>query len=450
MIHVIADDRFVERGLERTDQVVAQLASTARPLASDADLDPLLTRIGDAQYVLLGAASHGCSEFLSWRTRISQRLIREKGFSFLAVEGDWPDCYRVNRYVKLRADAGRSARDVLEAFDRWPGWMWANRELAALAEWLRHHNTTLAEERRVGFYGLDVFSLWDSMRTVVEQLDRVDPEAGVQARRAYECFAPFTEDPAHYARATPLAPAACEGAVVHALAALRRQAPSFDGDGGESGFAAEQNALSVENAEFYYRNLVRGGAASWNVRDTHMMETLERLQAFHGAGAKAIVWAHDAHIGDARYTDLAGDGEVNLGQLLRQRHGEAHVVLVGFSAHRGTLIASEQWGAPMQRMRMPEARPGSYDDVLHRLGGEDKLLVLSEAPQTLELLEPRGQRAIGVVYRPQFEQFGNYVPSVLPRRYDVLLHIEQTQALAPLHTPVRTESAPPETGQTGI
>jgi erythromycin esterase len=450
MIHVIADDRFAERALARTEQVAAQLEPIARPLATDRDLDPLLERIGGAQYVLLGEASHGTSEFYTWRTRISQRLIREKGFSFVAVEGDWPDCYRVNRYVKLRAEAGARARDVLHAFDRWPTWMWANREVESLVEWLRDHNTSLPEQRRVGFYGLDVYSLWDSMRAVIAYLDHADPEAGARARRAYECFAPFAENPEHYARATLLVPAPCEAAVVRALGELRRHVPVYDGDGRESYFDAEQNALTVKNAELYYRTMVRGGAASWNIRDAHMVETLERLMALHGSGAKAVVWEHNTHIGDARFTDMADDGEVNVGQLVRQRHGHDHAVLVGFSSHRGSVIAGEQWGAPMERMHVPAGRPGSYEDVFHRLGAADKLLLMSDAPRTPELQEPRGHRAIGVVYRPQFEHYGNYVPSVLPRRYDALLFIDESHALAPLHMPERAEPEPPETYPTGM
>jgi erythromycin esterase-like protein len=443
-------NRFSESARGRMDLVVAQLKALSRPLASDRDLDPLLDRIGDARYVLLGEASHGTSEFYTWRARVSQRLILEKGFTLVAVEGDWPDCYRVNRYVKQRGDAGKSAREVLSAFDRWPTWMWANLEVADFVEWLCTHNQSQPEPRKVGFYGLDVYSLWDSMRAVIAYLDRVDRAAGQRARRAYECFAPFGEDAEQYARATVLVPTSCEDAVIRALTELQQKRPAYQEDGREAHFDAEQNAVTAKNAELYYRTMVRGGAASWNVRDLHMVETLERLMTFHGPQSKAIVWEHNTHIGDARFTDMADDGELNVGQLVRERHGHEGVVLVGFSSHHGSVIAGEAWGAPMQRMRVPEARAGSFEDVLHRVGSDDKLLLFTDQAQTPELLQARGHRAIGVVYRPHFERYGNYVPTVLPHRYDALLFIDESQALSPLHMPERMEREVPETYPTGM
>ncbi|MDB4928673.1 MAG: erythromycin esterase [Myxococcaceae bacterium] len=444
-------DRFAERGVEDTARVVEQLRPLARPLATDADLDPLLARIGDARYVLLGEATHGTSEFYTWRERLTRRLIAERGFDFVAVEGDWPDCYRVNRYVKSLPDSGASAVEVLSAFDRWPTWMWANREVAAFAEWLRAHNAGRAEDARAGFYGLDVYSLWDSMRAVTSYLDRVDPAAAGRARRAYECFAPYGEDEHEYARATAMVPTSCEQAVVRALAELRARATALAVDGGrEAHFEAEQNALVARNAERYYRAMVRGGPASWNVRDGHMVETLDRLAALHGAGAKAVVWEHNTHVGDARYTDMAADGEFNVGQRVRELHGEDSVVLVGFSTHRGTVVAGDEWGAPMRAMRVPPGREGSYEDVLHRVGADDKLLLVGDAPPTPELLAPRGHRAIGVVYRAQHERFGNYVPTVLPRRYDALLYVDETRALSPLHPVERVDGDAPETWPTGM
>lgn len=440
MAHAPVDERLSERALDRTDRVVAQLRPHARPLSADADLDPLLARVGDARFVLLGEASHGTQEFYAWRARITQRLLREKGFSFVAVEGDWPDCQRLDRYVKGAEGAHRSARAVLESLERWPAWMWANTAVAEFSEWLRAHNGSLARERRAGFYGLDVYSLWDSMRAVLGYLDRVDPQAAQRARGAYECFAPFGEDEQLYARAAALVPASCEDAVVRALAEVRRGVPSPAGDDRDARFEAEQNALVAKNAEHYYRTMVRGDAASWNVRDEHMAETLERLCALHGPGSKAVVWAHNTHVGDARFTDMAQQGEINLGQLVRERHGPDGVVLVGFSTHHGTVLAGERWGARVQRMRVPAARPGSFEDVMQRLGVRDALLLFGDAPGTPELLERRGHRAIGVVYRPQFERYGSYVPTVLPRRYDAMLYVEETTALTPVHA---SAEAPP-------
>jgi erythromycin esterase len=424
------------------------LRERAYPLREPEDLDPLLERIGDAHCVLLGEASHGTSEYYTWRASISQRLIRDKGFSFIAVEGDWPDCYEVNRYVKGYWDSGNSAREVLEAFERWPTWMWANEEILELAEWLSGHNEGLPEEERVGFYGLDVYSLWESMEAVIEYLERVDPEAVNTARRAYKCFEPYGEDVREYARATAFVPTSCEEEVVEMLSELRNKLPEYRDDP-ESRFSAEQNALVVRGAERYYRAVVRGGSSSWNVRDRHMVQTLERLMWHHGKEAKAIVWEHNTHIGDARYTDMADVGMVNVGQLMRDQWGVEDVVLVGFGSHRGSVIAGAQWGAPMERMPVPPARQGSWEDILHRTGEEDKLLIFAEAEDEDGLLEPRAHRAVGVVYDPAYERYGNYVPTVLPRRYDAFLYLDETRALHPLRMRTRQNGEPPETFPSG-
>ena len=306
-----------------TASLIADVRDAALPLDSAADLDPLIDAIGDARIVLLGEATHGTAEFYTWRTKISQRLIAEKGFSFIGVEGDWPDCYRVNRYVKWMREAGRSAEDVLHAFARWPTWMWANREVVELVEWLRDHNHRRPTETQVGFYGLDVYSLWESMAAVVDYLERVDPDAARTARRAYSCFDPYYEDAQAYARATTaLVPASCEAEAVAMLRDLRARAPSYPDDGNDAFFNAEQNALIARNAERYYRTMVQGGPTSWNVRDYHMVETLDRLVAHHGPTAKAIVWEHNTHVGDARFTDMVRHGMVNVGQLVREARGE--------------------------------------------------------------------------------------------------------------------------------
>jgi erythromycin esterase-like protein len=402
--------------------------------------------------VLLGEASHGTSEFYTWRSEITKRLILEKDFTFVGVEGDWPDCYRVNRYVRGFPDSGESAQAVLHAFERWPTWMWANREVVDLVDWLRRHNDRAHPERHVGFYGLDVYSLWDSMHAVVQYLETIDPELARGARRAYACFDPYYDDVQDYARATALVPTSCEREVIAVLRELRSRAPEYREDGREAYFNAEQNALVARNAELYYRTMVRGGPASWNVRDTHMVETLERLMVHHGPRAKAIVWEHNTHIGDARYTDMARHGMVNVGQLVRDRHDHEGVVLVGFGTHRGAVIAADEWGEPMQRMRVPEGRAGSWEDVCHRAGGSDGLLLFTEeAHGGIPGLEaPLEHRAIGVVYDPRRERWGNYVPTVLPRRYDAFLFIDETDAVDPLHMPVRVEGEAPETFPSGM
>jgi erythromycin esterase-like protein len=430
--------------------ITAQVRALCRPLRGPDDLDALVERIGEARYVLLGEASHGTAEYYAWRTEISRRLIVEKGFSFLAVEGDWPDCQRVNRFVKGRPDAGASARAVLHAFERWPTWMWANEEVVALVEWLRQHNDGLPEARRVGFYGLDVYSLWDSLHQVIRYVRQHHPPSLAAARRAFECFEPYRTDVHEYARAARWVEESCEDEVLALLADLRRAAPRHSDDRREAQFDAEQNALVVKNAEHYYRTMVHGGPESWNVRDRHMTETLERLMRHHGPAAKAIVWEHNTHVGDARFTDMAATGMVNVGQLVRMQHAGEGVLLVGLGSYQGTVIAGREWEAPMERMRAPPARPGSWEDVLHRAVGEDTLLVLDPAGQTPELREPRGHRAIGVVYHPESER-GNYVPTVLARRYDALLYLDTTEAIHPLHeVRAREEGEVPETFPSGV
>jgi erythromycin esterase len=430
-----------------TAGLVELIESVQQPLASAADLDPLLDRIGDARYVLLGEASHGTSEFYTWRARISQRLIQEKGFAFIAVEGDWPDCYHINRYIKGYADAGDTAVAVLQTFQRWPTWMWANWEVAALAEWLRRHNEGLADEQKAGFYGLDVYSLWESMATIMDYLEENQSEAVEAARRAYFCFEPFGQDVQAYARSTMMVPESCEDEVVDLLLELRRKARPYDGDT-EAAFDADQNALVLVNAERYYRAMVRSGANSWNIRDNHMMDSLDRLMAYHGPDAKGIVWAHNTHIGDARATDMAAAGMENLGQLAREKRGKDAVVLVGFGSHRGRVIAGRRWGAPMERMRLPPARSRSWESLLHQAGEHDKLLILDDMAEAAAARAWRGHRAIGVVYQPD-QEFGNYVPTLLPGRYDAFLFMDESQALHPLHiTP--DLSQPPETYPWGV
>ena len=440
--------RWFESPGQDVEKVGEYLRDVSTPLTNRRELDPLVDRIGDARYVLLGEASHGTAEYYDWRAEISKRLIQEKGFSFLAVEGDWPDCYCVNRYVKGYRECGASARDVLRKFDRWPTWMWANEETLRLAEWLRQHNDKQSSDRKVGFYGLDVYSLWESMHGVLKYLQKGAGPAAAAARKAFQCFEPYGEDVQDYARATFWASDSCEQEVVSMLTQLRKQAHHYPGDR-EEYFHAEQNALVALNAERYYRTMTRGGAASWNIRDRHMVETLERLMKFHGPQAKAIVWEHNTHIGDARATDMACEGMVNVGQLVREAHDPDDVVLVGFSSYQGSVIAGAEWGAPMERMKVPAAREGSWEQLLHDNVGQDSLLIFNREKSDDAARQQRGHRAIGVVYHPEYEMYGNFVPTVLTERYDALIHIEETQALHPLHVSPHLEKVP-ETYPTGV
>jgi erythromycin esterase-like protein len=422
-----------------TDDSVRTLA---RPLRDPADLDPLLERIGDARIVAVGEASHGTHEYYAWRAALTRRLIEERGFSFVAVEGDWPDCYRVNRSVRLRAGADQDPRDALDAFQRWPTWMWANDDVVEFCRWLQGFNAVRPEEQRVGFYGLDVYSLWDSMHELIGWLRENEPEHVATAIQALRCFEPFGEDGAEYAFASRFAPTSCEQTVVDLLHDLMAEhgRKSYDGDP-EGRFSAEQNAAVVADAERYYRAMVQSSAESWNVRDVHMADTLDRLLAH--AGEKAVVWEHNTHIGDARATDMAPAGMVNVGQLLRERHGTDDVVLVGFGGFRGGVIAGEEWGAQMRRMPVPAARSGSLESLLHGLVGEDALIVVPRGDVPEWLGRRLDHRAIGVVYRPERERWGNYVPTVLGQRYDAFLYLEDTSPLQPLHLERAEEHVPP-------
>lgn len=434
-----------------TRELTHELRNLARPLRDPADLDPLIRRIGDAHVVLLGEASHGTREYYTWRTAVTRRLVKEKGFSFVAVEGDWPDCYRVNRFVKGYKDTPAKPAEALESFRRWPTWMWANEEVRDLIGWLRGHNDTHPADRQVGFYGLDVYSLWDSLHEVMGFLRKRDPAAFAAARRALKCFEPYGEEAQEYARATLYGDESCQDEVVELLRRVRAAGESADGDGMDGRFVAEQNALVVKNAEAYYRAMVRSDNESWNVRDRHMAETLDRLLKHYGPSARAVVWEHNTHIGDARHTDMADDGMVNIGQLAREKYGDGDTVLVGFGSYRGRVIAGDSWDAPWEEMRVPAAREDSWEDVLHRAVSGDALFVWGP-DLSGEMFDWRGHRAIGVVYRPQYERYGNYVPTVLPRRYDAFLYIDQTTALRPLFGPQDAElpEEAPETYPTGV
>jgi len=442
-----------DRSGDHDPSLLQQVRMAARTLKGPADLDPLIEAIGTARYVLLGEASHGTHEFYTWRAEISKRLIEEQQFSFVAVEGDWPGCYTVNRYVKGLPDSGKSAREVLHAFDRWPTWMWANREVVDFVEWLRVYNHDMAPDRQVGFYGLDVYSLWESMAAVVAYLEQIDPSLARTARRAYTCFEPYHGDAQEYARATAIVPTSCESEAVAVLRALRAKAPQYKENSREAYFVAEQNAIVARDAELYYRTMVRGGPTSWNVRDYHMVDTLDRLMAYHGNSSRGIVWEHNTHIGDARYTDMAAGGMVNVGQLVRSAHQAEGVSLTGFGSFRGSVIAAEEWGATMQRMRVPEARIGSLEDLLHlALPDRNFLLIFdgSDDGGIVGFAKQLDHRAIGVVYNPQAERWGNYVPSKVARRYDAFVFIDRSHALHPLHMPVHETGEAPETYPSGF
>ncbi|WP_262283927.1 erythromycin esterase family protein [Micromonospora sp. MA102] len=393
---------------------------------------------------MLGEATHGTHEFYTWRAAVTRRLVEERGFSFVAVEGDWPDCDRVDRSVRCRPEAPADPRAALAAFERWPTWMWANEEVADFTRWLRDHNARVDEAERVGFHGLDVYSLWESLREILTWLREHDPDQVPAALTAYRCFEPYDEDPQRYALATRLVPHRCEEEVVALLAGLRERAAAD----GPDHFGAWQNAEVAAGAERYYRAMVRGGRESWNVRDRHMDDTLDRLLDHYGPGARAVVWAHNTHVGDARATDMADAGEVNIGQLARERYGPEQVVLVGFGTHSGTVTAGTAWGAPMETMTVPPARRHTLEDALHAAAPDRALLVFPRDGRPDLLTHEIDHRAIGVVYRSGRESPGNYVPTVLGERYDAFCWFDTSRAVRPL--PIRPAPAEAETWPSGV
>lgn len=399
-------------------------------LENPSHLDPLLDSIGDSQYVLLGEASHGTHEYYTWRAHTSKRLIEEKGFSVIAVEGDWPDCYKINRWIKGKGDQDRSIKEVLSEFNRWPTWMWANWEIAAFATWLKKYNSSLPYEQKTGFYGLDVYSLWESLDVMVEYLEKEDPETAKHAQNAFKCFEPFKEDDS-YAYVFRSSRKGCKEEVVKLLQEVRENAHKYNSEQ-EADLNAEINSLVMANAEKYYKAMAGFGEDSWNVRDRHMVETLNILKNYHGKDTKVIIWEHNTHVGDARATSMANAGLVNVGQLVREQHEKDGVFIAGFGSYKGSVIAGDSWGSPMKKMRVPEAVPGSIESILNQKKEGNSLLIFKDNEELQETFTQRiGHRAIGVVYNPDREQ-GNYVPSRLSQRYDALLFINESEALHPL------------------
>ncbi len=411
-------------------------------------LGPLMERIGDSRIVLLGEASHGTHEYYIWRARITKKLIKEKGFNIIGVEGDWPDCYRINRYIRGYESEEKTSLDVLKQFHRWPTWMWANWEISALMDWLKSYNKDLAHNQQIGFYGLDVYSLWESLEAIIDYLEKNDPEALKIAKKAMRCFQPYDHEGQDYAMSTRITPESCENEVVNLLRDIRKRMPLYDSDP-EAPFSTEQNAMTAVNAERYYRAMIKGGPESWNIRDEHMTATLEKLLDFHGPDSKVIVWEHNTHIGDARATDMSRSGMVNVGQLVRERWGDSSTVLVGFGSYKGSVIAGNSWGAKMEEMEVPEARRDSWEALLHSTSPENKLIITEDIKDYPLMSRRHKHRAIGVVYDPDMESYGNYVPSLIPERYDAFMFLDESKALHPIDTR-QERNLTPETFPFGI
>jgi erythromycin esterase-like protein/predicted phosphoribosyltransferase len=435
--------------------LIKALSETAYPLAGSArDYDPLVGRIGEARFALLGEASHGTHEFYCERAEITKRLITEKNFVAVAVEADWPDAYRLNRYVRGASD-DVDAVEALADFRRFPTWMWRNEMVVEFIEWLRAYNDALPQgAEKVGFYGLDLYSLHASMKAVLRYLEKVDPEAAKKARERYSCFDHFGEDTQAYGLMTRLnLSKSCEEEVVNQLIELQRRAGQFARSGGQFAddelFYAEQNARLVKNAEAYYRSVFLEEVSSWNLRDRHMAETLDALVTHlgrKGRRAKLAVWEHNSHLGDARATEMGQRGELNVGQLTREKYGH-EAVLVGFTTHHGTVTAASDWGKPAERKRVRPALAGSYEALFHTTGSDRFLLIPNDSDAMAQQLSaPRLERAIGVIYRPETERQSHYFRARLTDQFDAVLHFDETRAVKPLETTAEWEAGElPET-----
>jgi erythromycin esterase-like protein len=443
-----------------TAEVADLVRDAAHALTGAADdYDPLLDLVGDARFVLLGEASHGTHEFYRERAEITKRLILERGFTAVAVEADWPDAYRVNRFVRgTSADA--DAEESLTGFKRFPTWMWRNADVLDFVGWLREHNDARGEAARVGFYGLDLYRLFSSIDSVLGYLEKVDPAAAERARYRYACFEHAGEDPQAYGYAAGFdLTASCEDEVISQLVDMRSRMSEYARRDGrlavDEFFAAEQNARVVANAERYYRSMFRERVSSWNLRDQHMAETLDALVAYleaESSAAKVVLWAHNSHLGDARATQMGWEGELNVGQLVREKYGR-DAVLFGFSTHTGSVTAASTWGALPERKRVRPSLADSYERLFHDVGLRHFLIALRGGSEVAEALrEPRLERAIGVIYRPESERVSHYFRARLAEQFDAVLHFDATRAVEPLERTVEWEAfqEPPETFPSGI
>ncbi|WP_245895058.1 erythromycin esterase family protein [Devosia submarina] len=413
-------------------ELVAMLREVALSLASPDDADEFsapFARFGDARVVLLGEASHGTSEFYRARAAITRRLIEDHGFNIVAVEADWPDASRVDRYVRHRP-GGQYDEHV---FARFPTWMWRNRQFARFVEWLRYRNDALPVERQVEFRGLDVYSLRNSIAEVLNYLAKADPEAAALARRRYGCLSPFQVEPQWYGRAVLMGERdPCEDAVATQLEELLQR--RLDKADDEDLFDATRNAKVVQAAEQYYRLMFRGSTQSWNMRDTHMFETLQSVLDARGPQAKIVVWAHNSHIGDASATEMGWEGQHNIGQLCKQAYGDA-CVTIGFGTDHGTVAAADDWDEPVQFKTILPSRQGSFESLFHQAGQSPSLTHLHASPKLRQALsEPRLERAIGVVYRPDTELQSHYFKARLLDQFDAYVWFDQTTAVTPLPT----------------
>jgi erythromycin esterase-like protein len=438
----------------RDDPAVTSIRNRAIALDPERGIGPILNLIGDATVVLIGEATHGTHEFYQLRAHLTQALITSRGFNIVALEADWPDTHRACRWA--RGEGGdQSAAQALDDFVRFPRWMWRNRVMVRFLEWLREHNVHRAGGDRASLYGLDLYSLHRSMDAVLRYLDRIDPAGAARARDRYACFDVFGEDPQTYGHATTrgLAPP-CDREVVAQLLELQRRAAEYVSRDGQVAadeyFSAEQNARVVSDAETYYRVMFGSGRESWNLRDRHMMATLEAVMRHArklSGHARAVVWAHNSHLGDARATQMGAMGEINLGQLVREQYGDG-AVSIGFTTHTGSVTAAHQWDNPAELMMVRPSVPGSCERLFHDTGLESFVLDLRGPDQ--QLRHPMLERAIGVIYRPRTERQSHYFMASLADQFDLVIHVDETRGVEPLELWWRRDADLPETWPTGV
>lgn len=410
----------------KNENLTQEILKRLKPFKQKEDFTELIESIQDKRVVMLGEASHGTQEYYEWRYLISRELIENHGFHFISVEGDWPPCQKVNEFIH-QYDTSQ-AYEILASFDRWPTWMWANTEVVELVEWMKGQN--------IGFHGLDVYSFFDSIHEVLHKLKSVDPHLARRAVKYYSCFDSFQGDEKNYARSLFHLPEGCRPEILSALQDLLKYRMDHPSEYPYALFDATQNARIVKNAERYYRAMALGDEDSWNVRDQHMMDTLDILLDHYGPDSKGIVWAHNTHIGDYRATDMILSQQVNLGGLAREKYGNEQVALIGLGSHHGKVIASYAWDGPMEVLEVPDAKEGSIEDYFHAASSESGencfFIMMDESSRETSLSEYRGHRAIGVVYHPEWESRGNYVPTSLAKRYDAFIYFDETHALTPL------------------
>jgi erythromycin esterase-like protein len=413
-------------------EVAHAIAHACRPLPDPAhmiEFGAFFDPYADADIVMLGEASHGTAEFYQARAAITRMLVEHHGFNIVAVEADWPDAERIDRYVRHRT---RRAYDA-ESFARFPEWMWRNAEFEHFVAWLRAHNESLAPDKRVEFRGLDIYSLNGSIKVVLDYLDRVDPGEAAEARRRYGCLTPWQEHPGSYARAIRSGgQEECEPAVLEQLGELLARELDYGARDGEDFFDAAQNARLIATAEHYYRAMYRSGNDSWNLRDRHMFETLQHLVA-HRNKAKVVVWAHNSHIGNAAATGMGWDGQFNIGELAKVAYGD-EALLIGFGTDRGTVAAADDWDAPMRIKSVNPSRPDSYERVFRQTLVARSLTDLRGTDRGVReaLSRHRMERAIGVIYRPDTEFYSHYFEAILPEQFDCYVWFEETRAVTPL------------------